>query len=447
MISHNAIRYTLSHIFQVAGIRQFEESNLDFSNYPDTVKYNHFENIFCFRISNSEQINELLAGTLEMSSIQTADSLYSIPVILPKEFEFCSFNERQIFINADIISISFIMLSRLEETIENNTDIFGNFRAIDSISIKYNFIDFPIVDEYAKLLELNIREYFPNIILKLQECKIIPTHDIDEIFRYSFSLIGFRRIIKDLFFEFNFRTFISTILILSRTIFNRGNDPFLKSVDNLLTFSTTNKLKAEFYFMAAEKNIYNSGYDISNRYLLNTIKKILSAKMIIGLHGGYETRNNPELLKGQKQKLDDCLLNSTIHGRQHYLHFETLNTFETIQLAGIKYDSTMAYNEREGFRSGTCHSYYAWNFKTDSKLNLVIRPLIAMDLTFWQYNKRTINETFDKIIFLFSRCKFVGGDFIINWHNVYVVNKREWYDNVYCKSMLFMKNELNNTNS
>ena len=107
----------------------------------------------------------------------------------------------------------------------------------------------------------------------------------------------------------------------------------------------------------------------------------------------------------------------------------------------------MAYNEREGFRSGTCHSYSAWNFQTDSKLNLVVRPLIAMDLTFWQYNKMTINEAFNKIIFLFKRCKFVGGDFIINWHNVYVVNKREWYDNVYCKSMLFMKNELNNTNS
>ena len=447
MISQNAIRFTLSHIFQVAGISQFEESNLDFSNYPNTVQYNHFENIFCFKISNSDQINELLSGTLKMSSIQTADSLFSIPVILPKDFKFCSFDEQKLFINADIISISFIMLSRLEETIQKGTDVFGNFRAIDSISVKYNFIDFPIVDEYAKLLEFNIRKYFPNILLKTKECTIIPTHDIDEIFRYSFSLIGFRRIIKDLIFQFNFRKFISTIRILYRTFLKRENDPFLKSIHNLLEFSFSNNFKAEFYFMTAEKNFYNSGYDISNRYLLDVIEKITSAKMKIGLHGGYGTRNNPDLLYAQKKKLDVCLPYSTIHGRQHYLHFDILNTFQTIQQAGIKYDSTLAYNEREGFRSGTCHSYSAWNFQTDSKLNLVVRPLIAMDLTFWQYNKMTINEAFNKIIFLFKRCKFVGGDFIINWHNVYVVNKREWYDNVYCKSMLFMKNELNNTNS
>lgn len=445
MISQNAIKYTLAHIFKVAGICQFEVSNFDFSNYPNTVQVNHFGNIFCFRISNSLQIKELLSGTLKMSSIKTADSLYSIPIILPKDVDFCSYNEQHLFINADIISISFIMLSRLEETYEINTDIFGNFPVVNSIASKYNFLEFPIVDEYAKLLELSIKKYFPNIILKKHKCNIIPTHDIDEIFRYSFSLLGLRRIIKDLFFQFNLRKTIYAVQIIFKTFFNRAEDPFFRSIDKLLQFSVINNFKAEFYFMAAEKNIYNSGYDITNRYLLNVIGKITSAKMIIGLHGGYGTRNNPDLLYSQKLKLDSCLTSSTIHGRQHYLHFDIRNTFETIQMAGIKYDSTIAYNEKEGFRSGTCHPYYAWNFKTDSQFNLVVRPLIAMDLTFWQYEKRTINEAYNKIIFLFSRCKFVEGDFIINWHNVYVLNKQDWYEKVYCKSMLFMQNQLVNS--
>ena len=74
MISQNAIKYTLAHIFKVAGICQFEVSNFDFSNYPNTVQVNHFGNIFCFRISNSLQIKELLSGTSLGSSISSTST-------------------------------------------------------------------------------------------------------------------------------------------------------------------------------------------------------------------------------------------------------------------------------------------------------------------------------------------------------------------------------------
>ena len=124
------------------------------------------------------------------------------------------------------------------------------------------------------------------------------------------------------------------------------------------------------------------------------------------------------------------------------MHFDIKNTFNIIESSGIKYDSTLGYNEREGFRCGTSHPFKSWNFQTDSVYNIVERPLVVMDITFWNYRNKSIDEAYNKIIFLFSRCKFVGGDFIINWHNVYVINKEDWFLNVYCKSILYMKNNL-----
>jgi hypothetical protein len=169
--------------------------------------------------------------------------------------------------------------------------------------------------------------------------------------------------------------------------------------------------------------------------------------MRIGIHGGYGTRNNHVLLNLEKSNLDVYLENPTIYGRQHYLHFDIFKTFKTIEFSGMTHDSTLGYNNREGYRCGTCHSYRAWNFETDSSFNLIVRPLIVMDVNFWRNKKRSINEANAKIIFLFKRCKYVGGDFIINWHNVYVLNKQDWFLKVYCNTIRYMIKDLHNNDS
>ena len=52
---------------------------------------------------------------------------------------------------------------------------------------------------------------------------------------------------------------------------------------------------------------------------------------------------------------------------------------------GLAYDSTLGYNERPGFRAGTCIPIRPWLFGSNRECNLVEIPLVAMDVTFIDY--------------------------------------------------------------
>jgi hypothetical protein len=431
LLTPNAIKYTIRHLFRVAYPDFIKPMLVDIKSdrLSAIVTINSKEIIF--KISEDNDINKLLSGKLVFKNISTADGTHTIPVILNKEAEFAQINENVLMVNADIISLSFIMLSRYEETIIKELDKFGNFNYKNSISYKYNFIDFPIVDEYAMIFQKYLKILFHGINLGTNKYEVIPTHDIDEIYRYNFSYIGIRRIIGDILLNKNINDVFNSIRTIKDAFKSRKNDPFFKSLEILMDVSRRLNLRSEFYFMAAKKSKYNSGYDLNGVLVKDVINNLLKSNMIIGLHGGFGTRSLSSLLELEKETLQNVCKKPLLNGRQHYLHFDINKTYEVIEKAGFELDSTLGYNEKEGFRCGTCYEFHPWNFSEDLEMKLIERPLIVMDVTlFASYTKR---EAFIKILSLNSRCKAVGGKFVILWHNAYVERKKDWFNEVYVR--------------
>jgi hypothetical protein len=435
ILTPNAIKYTLGHLFRVAGVSLTDE-NIIISEDGLLASVDLNSKIVNLNISTPLIIQELLAGTLNMNTVSTADGEFEVPVILQENFPFAEVNDEVLQINADIISLSFIMLSRYEELIVKERDQYGRFEYKNSIAAKYNFIDFPIVDEYAMILKSHLRMLLPKNKFIEHNSRVIPTHDIDEIIRFSGIRKSIKTILGDIYIYKNPIIFFKSLGKLIAMFLKPNNDPYLKAIIELVNLSSQLNLISEFYFMGASSSKYDCGYDLNSTFLNDIFKYIRKNKMVVGLHGGFNTYRDQQLLNLEKEKLEHVLGNKIFYGRQHYLRFDVKSTFQILELNGIKYDSTLGYAEREGYRCGTCHEFFIWDLIHDKNMKIIEKPLIVMDTTLIDYRRYSVSEAFNKISFLNSRCNFVGGNFVILWHNRTASRNEKWYRNVYSKFLI-----------
>ena len=109
----------------------------------------------------------------------------------------------------------------------------------------------------------------------------------------------------------------------------------------------------------------------------------------------------------------------------------------------MRYDSTLGYADREGFRCGTCMAYPLYDLQQDRPLNVWERPLIVMDGTLQAYRGLTLDQALQSMKQLFGRSMAVGGDFVLLWHNGSVYRFwKEWYQNVYLPFLAWATQQL-----
>ena len=70
----------------------------------------------------------------------------------------------------------------------------------------------------------------------------------------------------------------------------------------------------------------------------------------VGLHGSYNSFNNYALMKSEKQFLENILNHKVIGIRQHHLQIGE-KTWEIQKECGFKYDSSLGFNEKIGFKN------------------------------------------------------------------------------------------------
>jgi len=433
MLTPNAIKYVINHLFMVAWRdvlnEIFVEVAMDKLSAVVTVKGKKI----VFKIYENTHIDQIIQGKANMSKIDTADRACSIPVCLNDDLPFAEMRNDELHVNADIISLSFIMLSRYEEKVIDERDEFGRFESKNSIAEKYNFIDFPIVDEYALILQNYLKELFPDEKFPIPECKIIPTHDIDEILRFTGLKKIIRTILGDIYVYKNLPMFFRSIGQYFASKNKPDKDPYIEAIYELVKVSDKFNLKSEFYFMGAEPNRFDCGYNIATPCVLNAISFIRQRGMVVGFHGGYETSTDSKQFAKEKKRIETAIGNKIVEGRQHYLRFDIHSSFKVWDDCGMEYDSTLGYAEREGFRCGTCHEYYPYDFENDREHTVKERPLIVMDTTLSDYQRYSITEAYNQMIKLYSRCKAVGGNFVALWHNSFMAREARWFNNVYCR--------------
>ncbi len=320
--------------------------------------------------------------------------------------------ENEIKCGIDIFASSFFMLTRWEEYANKTRDMHNRFPANASLAYKYYFLNRPIVNEYIEMLWNMLKYLDSNQKRKEKKYKLILTHDVDNIFKWKNFGLFVRNIAGDIIK----RKSVSLAVENIRQYFGNNPNPY-DMFDFLMDLSEKRGIKSHFFFMSGGTSKFDNNFSINQPFVKKIREKIRSGGHLIGFHPSYNSYNNQKQWEEEYFILSTEISQKVKIGRQHYLRFEIPTTWQIWEDNNMKWDSTLSYPEKEGFRCGTCYEYSVFNILSRKRLNLKEMPLEVMEVTMVGYQNLAPEIIQKKIIKLIDKVKKYNGNFIILWHN------------------------------
>ena len=154
-------------------------------------------------------------------------------------------------------------------------------------------------------------------------------------------------------------------------------------------------------------------YNINQKKIEDTIRWLDQNGWEIGVHGSYNSYNNENLLKKEKENIENIVGHKIIGTRQHYLNREE-NTWKIHKKLGFKYDSSWGLTKGIGLKDGKRMSFLP--FEDD----FVEIPLMVMDTPFMELENRW--QEFENLVNLLDE---KDGILVLNWHQR-VFNEKEF---------------------
>ncbi|MEO6733421.1 MAG: polysaccharide deacetylase family protein [Ferruginibacter sp.] len=320
----------------------------------------------------------------------------------------------------DIFAASFYLLSRFEEYLPHEKDIYGRYAHENSIAFKENFLHLPLINIWVRHLVKILQSRFPLFSVHPRPFTYIPTYDIDMAFSYKCK--GLLR---------NTGGFVkSPSLERIKVLLGLKKDPF-DSFEWLNQFHIQNNLQPIYFFLMAAKN---STYDKNILPQRKTMGKLIrqhAEKYAIGIHPSWQTGDETALLKKEKEQLENISELSVTKSRQHYIRFNLPKGYRLLMDSGITDDYSMGYGSINGFRASVASSFNWFDLEKNEASLLRIHPFCFMEANSFYEQKFTPAQAFDELMQYYSICKKMEGQLITIWHNNFLGTDpqfAEWRD-------------------
>lgn len=344
-----------------------------------------------------------------------------------------SVSENRISCGIDIFASSFFMLTRWEELVNPSRDRLNRFSAKDSLAYQCDFLSRPVVNEYVEMLWNMLTKLGYSGQRKDRSYQLLATHDVDYLQLRNTPIKSIARtIVGDVVKRKNIMLAVTFAWDYLKSLCLPKKDPY-NSFDYLMDLSDIAGIKSYFFFMGGGRTVYDNNYTLSNAFIQKLVEKIKNRGHFIGIHPSFDAYNDSEQFLLEKKALEQSFDIHIVFGREHYLRFEVPTTWQIWDDFGMKWDSSMGYHDKEGFRCGVCYPFQVFNVRTRKMLNLIERPLIVMEGTFAQYQQNlSVEKMQENIQKLIDIVKYYNGEFVFLWHNS-SFNNREWkkYQSIY----------------
>lgn len=169
----------------------------------------------------------------------------------------------------------------------------------------------------------------------------------------------------------------------------------------------------------AQEHLYDCSYIFNDTFVFmgerilvsDFIKYLHTHYYEVGLHGSYNSALNANLLKTQKNAVENETGAPVDTTRQHFLRFDINTTPAVQEESGFKTDSTLGFKRNVGFRAGTCYPFYINNAVLEI-------PMIIMDTSLFRSMNLNLDEAMarKKILDMFNKVERAGGCLTINFH-------------------------------
>lgn len=440
-------KYVIDILFnEILGIPfQLQSTNLN-DDYKITLPNNTSVLIKDCFFSSCKDTGEYLKPDYLPNTVTFFETTFAPEENIPILFgtDQISANSNQIICEFDIFAACFFMLSRLEEVIIKSRDNHDRFSAKDSLAYKANFLNRPIVDEYAELLFSFIKCLCPQLERKKKQNQFYVSCDVD--IPFDKGVKNFFTLAKSVGGDILKR---KNLLLASKRLINSvvGRKENYKfdpnyTFDWYMDICEKYGIKATFYFICDHSaGSIDGDYSLAENKIQSLMKRIHQRGHYLGVHGSYNTyKNREQIFKERQLMIETCKVlgieQEIIGNRQHYLRWDPFITSDYLDDAGYQYDSTGSFADHPGFRYGTAHEFSMWSWQKRAKLKLKQRPLIVMEGTLFSYLKLGYTkDTLKYVLSLKNNALKYNGNFCLLWHNSHFLAG---------KDRIFFKNILKN---
>ncbi|MGB9597918.1 MAG: polysaccharide deacetylase family protein [Candidatus Poribacteria bacterium] len=342
-------------------------------------------------------------------------------------------------IGFDLINIIFYLLSKQEEYSYGHRDSRDLFLPTYSTLYENGLVQIPLINYYLKYIENYIIQN-SNISPKTKwknkaSYAVVLSHDLDNLPSKDIT-ISLHQLLK----SFSHHGFVSKI----STIKNNLIDIFLSPSTSDWQFSYWLDKEKQYncsstFFIAGntkERLRSDPNYWLSSKVTHNGQKMRLSdlAKSLedmgweIGLHGSYNSYKDEVLLKKEK----DLLIKQTgcnIMGiRQHNLRFDVKETWSIYENLNFTYDTTLGYNEVNGFRAGIAFPFNPYDLSNEREYNLLELPMSIMDGSFFcNYGENLdLQKATMRCEKILNAVKETEGMLVVNFHPNFYTHSDSW---------------------
>lgn len=332
--------------------------------------------------------------------------------------------------NIDVFGLVSFMLTRYEEAVSAEKDQHGRYPARASLAARSGFLDRPIVDETIDVLWRRMARLWPGLERRRSTFAQHLSCDADDPFLFSSAPRAFRTIGADIVRRGMPLTALKNLLSACRL----RRDPY-DTFNLQMDISEAADSRVVFHVIAGPTgNPMDGPTNLNETRIRRLLRRISERGHAVALHGSYDSHTDGAGLRRELANLRRACEAAgarppIAEGRQHYLRWQTPDSFRAAVEAGIETDATLGFADRIGFRCGTCRSFPVFDVATCQALPLRERPLMVMDTTLFSPAYMGMaeerDEAFAAVSRLKDRCKAQGGVFSLLWHNTCLLDQRD----------------------
>jgi hypothetical protein len=201
-----------------------------------------------------------------------------------------------------------------------------------------------------------------------------------------------------------------------QVLIGKKKDPF-DIYEDVSDFCFENKIPLIYFFLFRSGTKHDRTVNPESPAFKSVFEILKKNYALIGLHPSYHSAENKNLLISEKNNLAEKVREKITLTRQHYLRFNIRTTPKQLIENGFEADFTMGFASSPGFRAGTSHPFYYYDFgseKRDSKLLFV--PFCIMDGAYTIYENASPDLAYTEMLTIAKEIRKVNGLFISVFH-------------------------------
>ncbi len=316
----------------------------------------------------------------------------------------------------DLLASSFYLLSRYEEYLPHESDLYGRFPHAQSLAFRAGFLQTPLVNRWLGAMSGRLSAMFSPWQPLSREPVFMPTYDIDEAFAVKHKT--WWRLAGASCRDFLKRDF-SSIRRRWELLSGEGTDPY----DSFAWMDELHRsygLQPRYFFHVG---IQRGKYDKNISPRIKAMQQLIrwhADKYEIGIHPSWRSGDEPGRLKEEIEMLRQISGKEITASRQHYIRLKLPQTYRLLLDAGIHEEFSMGYGSINGFRASVATPFYWYDLEEDKATSLLVHPFCYMEANSFFEQGMTATQALEEMQRLYAEVKKVNGTMLLIWHNTFL---------------------------